>query len=86
MVKSVFQGVPYIVIEKLRGNNLMATTTHERTLDPADWDELRALAHQMVDDMLTHLETVRDRPVWQPMPDEARARFNQPLPEQAEGA
>ena len=45
----------------------METTPHEQTLDPADWDELRALAHQMVDDMLTHLETVRKRPVWQPM-------------------
>jgi aromatic-L-amino-acid decarboxylase len=64
----------------------METTTRERTLDPADWDELRALAHQMVDDMLTHLETVRERPVWQPMSAEARARFNQPLPEQPEGA
>jgi aromatic-L-amino-acid/L-tryptophan decarboxylase len=64
----------------------MATTPHERTLDPADWDALRALAHQMVDDMLTHLETVRERPAWQPMPDEARARFSQPLPEQPEGA
>jgi aromatic-L-amino-acid decarboxylase len=64
----------------------METTTREQTLDPADWDALRALAHQMVDDMLTHLETVRERPVWQPMSADARARFDQPLPEQPQGA
>src|SRR5262245_2079811 len=36
----------------------------EETLDPADWDDLRQLGHRMVDDMLEHLRTVRERPVW----------------------
>lgn len=55
---------------------------HE-TLDPEDWSQLRALGHRMIDDMFSYLETVREREVWQPMPDEVRQAFNEPLP--AEG-
>ena len=51
------------------------TQTYE-TLDPENWDEMRALAHRMVDDAITYLETVRERPVWQPIPDEIAARFD----------
>ena len=40
----------------------------EETLDPQDWDAMRSLGHRMVDDMLTWLETVREREVWQPVP------------------
>jgi aromatic-L-amino-acid decarboxylase len=55
---------------------------HEReeTLDPADWQDLRKLGHQMLDDMLTYLETVRERPVWQPVPDDVKQYFKSPLP------
>ena len=52
----------------------------EESLDPQDWGALRALGHRMVDDMLTYLQTVRDRPVWQPMPDRVKANLKQPLP------
>ena len=47
---------------------------------------MRALGHRMVDDMLTYLETVSERPVWQPMPEEAKARLRSPLPIEPEGA
>ena len=50
------------------------------TLDPPDWDQSRALAHRMVDDAIDHLRDVRDRPVWQAVPDPARAAFSTPLP------
>nr|WP_294502613.1 pyridoxal-dependent decarboxylase [uncultured Rhodopila sp.] len=50
------------------------------SLDPADWTGLRALGHRMLDDMVDHLETLRDRPVWQPMPAALRERLRQPLP------
>ncbi|HYB93849.1 MAG TPA: hypothetical protein VEC39_02675 [Vicinamibacterales bacterium] len=36
----------------------------EETLDPADWNEIRALGHRMVDDMVDYLATVRERPAW----------------------
>jgi aromatic-L-amino-acid decarboxylase len=50
------------------------------TLDPTDWSDLRALGHQMMDDMIDHLAGLRDIPVWQKMPDEIRDSFKKPLP------
>ncbi len=52
------------------------------TLDPADWSALRALGHKMMDDMVNHLAGLRERPVWQPMPEATRAGFTAPLPAQ----
>ena len=56
------------------------------TLDPTDWAAMRALGHRMVDDAITWLETLRDRPVWQPVPDEVAARFATPAPLTPAGA
>lgn len=56
------------------------------TLDPQNWDEMRALAHRMVDDAITYLETVRERPVWKPMPEEAVERFKTSAPHEPAGA
>ena len=50
------------------------------TLDPDNWSELRALGHQMLDDMIDYIEQVRERPVWQPIPQEARDHFRAELP------
>ncbi|MGB7926223.1 MAG: aminotransferase class I/II-fold pyridoxal phosphate-dependent enzyme [Pyrinomonadaceae bacterium] len=58
----------------------------EETLDPDDWQAMRALGHRMLDDMMDYLETVRERPVWQPVSDEVRAHLKRPLPVDAEGA
>lgn len=52
----------------------------EETLDPKDWEELQNLAHRMVDDMFGYLKTVRERPAWQPLPDEVKEHLRQPLP------
>jgi glutamate/tyrosine decarboxylase-like PLP-dependent enzyme len=52
----------------------------EETLDPQDWDAMRALGHQMVDDMLSWLESARERAVWQPVPAEVKAHFRQAVP------
>lgn len=50
-------------------------------LDPHDWEAYRALAHRMVDESLDYLRDVRERPTWQPMPAEVRARLaSAPLP------
>jgi len=32
----------------------------EETLDPENWDEIRALGHRMLDDLITRLETIRE--------------------------
>jgi glutamate/tyrosine decarboxylase-like PLP-dependent enzyme len=50
------------------------------SLDPANWDEVRALGHRMLDDMVDYLEHVRDRPVWQPIPDDVRRHAREKLP------
>src|SRR5205085_2624952 len=49
-------------------------------LDPADWSEFRRLAHRMLDDAIDDIEHVRERPVWQPVPEEVKGRLAEPLP------
>src|SRR5215831_5689852 len=51
-----------------------------QTLDPQNWDEVRALGHRMLDDMIDHVATIREQPVWRPIPDAVRARFRDGLP------
>jgi glutamate/tyrosine decarboxylase-like PLP-dependent enzyme len=60
-------------------------TMVEESLDPADWESLRRLGHRMVDDLLGHLKTVRDRPVWQKPPNNVRERMREPLPRAGQG-
>jgi aromatic-L-amino-acid decarboxylase len=45
------------------------------SLDPSDWLSVRAQGHRMLDDILDYIEHIRERPVWQPIPDEVRAHF-----------
>jgi aromatic-L-amino-acid decarboxylase len=51
-----------------------------KTLDPSDWTGFRAQAHRMLDDIVDYIENIRERPVWQPIPDEVRTRFRGELP------
>jgi glutamate/tyrosine decarboxylase-like PLP-dependent enzyme len=52
------------------------------TLDPENWDSLRALGHRMMDDMVDHLANIAAQPVWRPMPEAVRGAFKSPLPTQ----
>lgn len=62
-------------------------TNKGETLDPADWQEFRKLAHRMVDDSLDYLRTVSDRPPWQPLPSSVRSALtSEPLPRVAQTA
>ena len=54
-----------------------------QTLDPQNWDDIRALGHRMLDDMIDYIADIRERPVWQPIPDTVRARFRGQLPREA---
>jgi glutamate/tyrosine decarboxylase-like PLP-dependent enzyme len=56
------------------------TATADETLDPPDWAEVGALSHRIVDDAITYLKDVRERPVWREMPPEVRSFFSAPLP------
>ena len=50
------------------------------TLDPMDWKSFRVQAHRMLDDMFNYTENIRERPVWQPMSSDVRARFRSAVP------
>jgi glutamate/tyrosine decarboxylase-like PLP-dependent enzyme len=55
------------------------------SLDPqtsAEWDAFRTQAHLMLDDMLQFIQDLRQRPVWQNIPDALRQQFREPLPHQ----
>jgi len=52
----------------------------EETLDPSDWEAVRALSHRIMDDAVDHLRDVRERPVWRDMPAAVRASFTEQLP------
>ena len=52
----------------------------QETLDPDDWTATLAVAHRMVEDAAAHIRDVRDRPVWQVMPDPVRLGYDAPLP------
>jgi len=52
----------------------------EETLDPKDWDSMRALGHRIFDDIMDYIETIRDRPVWQHAPHHVKAHFDGPPP------
>ena len=50
------------------------------SLDPENWDQVRVLFHEMVDDAIDYVQQVRERNIWQQMPDRVLASFNQTLP------
>jgi hypothetical protein len=45
----------------------------EASENPNDWDELRAQGHRVLDDMIDYIATIRERLVWQAVPDAMRA-------------
>jgi aromatic-L-amino-acid decarboxylase len=51
------------------------------TLDPENWDEMRALAHQMMDDAIDYLQNVSERPVWQGVPNDVQQRLKAAAPQ-----
>jgi aromatic-L-amino-acid/L-tryptophan decarboxylase len=66
------------VTELLREASLRSEASE--TLDPKDWEGLRAQGHRMLDDIIDYIAGVRDRPVWQPIPDSVRAQLRATLP------
>jgi aromatic-L-amino-acid/L-tryptophan decarboxylase len=52
----------------------------ERSLDPANWDAMRALGHRMIDDIISYQASIGEGPVWQSPTDEARESYRSGLP------
>ncbi len=57
------------------------TLPEESTLDPQDWTSIRALGHQMLDDMIDYIQSAGQRPAWKKPSSYAIASMQQPLPE-----
>ncbi len=52
----------------------------DNSLDPQDWESFRASAHNALDVAIDYVRTVRERPVWRPVPENIRESLNEPLP------
>lgn len=61
------------------------TIRPEESLDPTSWDEFRVHGHRVLDELIDWLRDVRQRPAWQPVPEDTRAALQAPLPEAGEG-
>jgi glutamate/tyrosine decarboxylase-like PLP-dependent enzyme len=66
--------------------NVLYDPARPETLDPENWDEMRALAHTMIDDAFEWLETLKQRPVWQQVPEHVLKHLEAPAPKDPGGA
>jgi aromatic-L-amino-acid/L-tryptophan decarboxylase len=55
--------------------------TKEETLDPQNWDEIRAIGHLMIDDMMDYLKNQSQMPVWKQPSRAVKETFKTPLPQ-----
>ncbi|MEL6302816.1 MAG: pyridoxal-dependent decarboxylase [Pseudomonadota bacterium] len=62
----------------------MQKNRHEINLDPEDWEGARRNAHELLDVLFDRLKDVGDRPAWQPLPEEIRDSFREPVPRQGQ--
>lgn len=56
------------------------------TLDPENWEQLKALMHQVVDDSFDYIKNIRDQDPWTKMPQEVRDQFTKDTPKAGQGA
>jgi len=61
-------------------------TPSQESLDPQDWEAMRALAHRMTDDVIDYLAGAGERPVWQAVPAEVATTFETPAPSEPTSA
>jgi aromatic-L-amino-acid decarboxylase len=52
----------------------------EETLDPHDWEGLKALGNNMVNEMIGFLQNIKQLPVWKKPPSEVKEKFKQKVP------
>jgi hypothetical protein len=56
------------------GRGEPGVTEHDEYLDPTDWRAFRQTGHAIFDELVDLLQTVSSRPVWQAVPDPAKAQ------------
>ncbi|CAF2139447.1 unnamed protein product [Rotaria magnacalcarata] len=78
--KQMFYLINEIGEQKL--SSAVPMNQHDSSLDPVDWSSARFVAHQMLNSSMHYIQHVRDRPVWQSMPNDVRAAIeDECLPE-----
>ncbi|MGO8916545.1 MAG: pyridoxal phosphate-dependent decarboxylase family protein [Stellaceae bacterium] len=50
------------------------------SLDPVDWEALKRVFHDAIEQAVDHLRDIRDEPVWRPTPEAVKVRLESPLP------
>ena len=50
------------------------------TLDPTNWDDMRANAHALLDAAIDKMKSANEGRVWNPVPDEFKSMLNVPIP------
>lgn len=60
-------------------------TLLDESLDPRDWEAFRQVAHSALDEAIDYLKDVRQRPVWQPVPEDVKGRLHEPFPVAPQG-
>lgn len=54
------------------------------SLDPSDWSYARNVSHRVLESSIESMQSIRDRVVWQPIPNEIRSTIeNESIPEQS---
>ena len=61
-------------------------TEDNLTLDPENWSALREVAHRALDEALDFQMSVRDKPVWRPVPEQTEALLSSPAPSAGQDA
>jgi glutamate/tyrosine decarboxylase-like PLP-dependent enzyme len=54
------------------------------SLDPDDWDSVRAVGHRMIDDMLDYQQQARERGHWRTVPQDTKDRLDETVPHQGQ--
>ena len=57
----------------------------DESLDPQDWEAFRQVAHSALDEAIDYLKNVRQKPVWQPVPEGVKGRLHEPFPVAPQG-
>ncbi|HEY9167509.1 MAG TPA: pyridoxal-dependent decarboxylase [Candidatus Kryptonia bacterium] len=61
-------------------NNLTNILSDEPSLDPENWDEMKQLGHQMLDDMFNCLREIRSEPSWREIPEKTKRFLRSEIP------
>lgn len=49
-------------------------------LTPHNWDEIRTLGYEMVDDMVSYLQHIQEQPSWKEIPQNVKLHFEEDIP------